>query len=976
VTFAFRSQCSYDPVAVSQEHPEAAEMSRTPGQAAEIRDGAINFSDYSSEQLKELRYTLNQIAFPLNYANLLAEIERRATTPVGPSGPAPTERTPHERAAHEPTPGAAPQPIAVLFTSHGGLRGWLEAKSRRISLYGEGFAEIRSQEIVLGGWQHNWLGIAHRTEVSIPLQAIVDVIQGDAGPVESRREGDWVRFRYETALGRYRVVEFRTASVQQASEVVDALPKARSDGYERWTAVREFHARLREAGGDPWITPALASANVVVFAVIALILKRVDLMNAPQVIVWGANFAPMTLHGQWWRLLSALFLHANVAHVFFNMWALWNIGRLTERLYGNWAYAFLYFSCGVLSGLASIVWEPSRATVGASGAIFGIFAAFIVFAIHPHRRTAIKVPAALWISALIFALYNLIAGFFNPGIDNAAHVGGVISGLVLGVCLARPLTPEARSRFPVRRVALAGALTAVGIIAALWQATGFGSQLTGPERYLRDHSWYVNGETENLRKWQAIVVAAGSGQLSDYALGDRFEQEIVPFWQTARARLKQEEGALPANERQFGALLAEYARVRLEWARGVVEIAHGNQKADTDGNQYEKDSNLVIAQTQRVAMLASLDHRTRALTNARWVITLKKWLTGQHWQCVRAPALTGNPTAPEDSRKDGPAALEEAGCRAQGLFTSGDYATLDRWIRQSAASLQDLPDGSSTLDGITRGLRDLFDYQRVELIQVLGRTADWQRATPQSPYPELIQSLIFESWAWAARGHGGANSVSPQAWALFAMRTEMAAMGLRELADRAKSHPLWYQLSLDVGLDQSKSVGELRAIFDRGVLEQPDYWPLYRRMLRILMPRWLGSDADVQRFIRDISVTADGQRDFEKYARLYWTYSSLEEDNVALFDDPLATWSVMKEGFEELRHDHPHSDVILNAYAKFACMANDGDTYKDARVQLNGHISSAAWTTKVSLQHCDGEFAAATAAARGHKFTPPKVRLN
>jgi hypothetical protein len=257
-----------------------------------------------------------------------------------------------------------------------------------------------------------------------------------------------------------------------------------------------------------------------------------------------------------------------------------------------------------------------------------------------------------------------------------------------------------------------------------------------------------------------------------------------------------------------------------------------------------------------------------------------------------------------------------------------------------------------------RGFRDLFDYQQFDLIQVLGRTADWHQATPQSLYPELIQNLIFESWAWTARGHGGANSISPQAWALFAMRTEMAAMGLRELADRANGNPLWYQLSLDVGLDQSKSVGELRAIFDRGVRKQPEYWPLYRRMLRILMPRWLGSHADVQRFIRDISVTADGQRDFEKYAKLYWTYSVLEEDNVALFDDSLATWSVMKEGFDELQRDHPHSDVILNAYAKFACMANDGDTYKDARVRLNGHISTAAWTTKVSLQHCDSEFAA------------------
>jgi hypothetical protein len=201
-------------------------------------------------------------------------------------------------------------------------------------------------------------------------------------------------------------------------------------------------------------------------------------------------------------------------------------------------------------------------------------------------------------------------------------------------------------------------------------------------------------------------------------------------------------------------------------------------------------------------------------------------------------------------------------------------------------------------------------------------------------------------------------------------------MGLRELAFRADGNPLWYQLSLDVGLDQSKSVGELRAIFDRGVRKQPEYWPLYRRMLRILMPRWLGSHADVQSFIREISVTADGQRDFEKYARLYWAYSSLEDDDVALFDDSLAAWSVMQEGFEELQRDHPHSDVILNAYAKFACMANDGETYRDVRVQLKDRISSAAWTTKVSLQHCDGEFAAAAAAARGHHFTPPKLRLN
>src|SRR6185312_1963112 len=129
-------------------------------------------------------------------------------------------------------------------------------------------------------------------------------------------------------------------------------------------------------------------------------------------------------------------------------------------------------------------------------------------------------------------------------------------------------------------------------------------------------------------------------------------------------------------------------------------------------------------------------------------------------------------------------------------------------------------------------------------------------------------------------------------------------------------------------------------------------------------------------FIRDISVTADGQRDFEKYAKLYWSYSSLEEDRVVLFDGSLATWSVMREGFEELEREYPHSDVILNAYAKFACMAGDGDTYNEVRPKLKDRLSSAAWSVKVSLEHCDVQFPAAGAAARGHTFTPPKLRLN
>jgi hypothetical protein len=84
------------------------------------------------------------------------------------------------------------------------------------------------------------------------------------------------------------------------------------------------------------------------------------------------------------------------------------------------------------------------------------------------------------------------------------------------------------------------------------------------------------------------------------------------------------------------------------------------------------------------------------------------------------------------------------------------------------------------------------------------------------------------------------------------------------------------------------------------------------------------------------------ERDFAKYARLYWSYSSLEDDEINLFGGPLAVWSTMREGFMELQRQYPQSDFILNAYAKFACMADDAVSYGEVRPKLRDRPSSAS----------------------------------
>jgi len=418
---------------------------------------------------------------------------------------------------------------------------------------------------------------------------------------------------------------------------------------------------------------------------------------------------------------------------------------------------------------------------------------------------------------------------------------------------------------------------------------------------------------------------------------------------------------LPADERTYGSLIAEYAGVRLEWAHALVAGAAGDADRFSDATRYETDSERSVADIARVGMLASLEHRPRALANSPWMVAARDWVTGLHWKCVEEPSVLGATPAPTDSPEDGPMARHNAGCLAQKLFMSGDYAALDRLFERSNNSLADLPDGGSTLDGVVRGMSILLTYRPYDVAEVLGRTADWQRRVPKSIYPQLIQILMFDCWAWDARGRGTADSVSPQAWFLFAQRTEMAAMGLREIVERANTNPIWYQLSLDVGLSREQPRDELVSIFHRGIVEAPDYGPLYSRMLRILMPRWGGSYEKIRSLVHEMSTRPNEFRDFPRYTRLFWSYSSLEDDDVPLFDGSLAVWSTMREGFAELQHRYPRSDFILNAYAKFACMAHDAATYADLRPKLRDHISSLAWSRKVPLKLCDERFPVAAA---------------
>jgi len=140
--------------------------------------------------------------------------------------------------------------------------------------------------------------------------------------------------------------------------------------------------------------------------------------------------------GEWYRLVSSMFLHNGAMHILFNMFSLYVVGSVLERLISRWAYLVIYFISGIVGGLFFIFFNPVGNAVGASGAIFGIFGALAGFA-YVHRKTHPRVFLSFVQQFGIILLLNFVLGVVMENIAMSAHVGGLLSGMLLGGVIAR-----------------------------------------------------------------------------------------------------------------------------------------------------------------------------------------------------------------------------------------------------------------------------------------------------------------------------------------------------------------------------------------------------------------------------------------------------------------------------------------------------------------------------------------------------------
>ncbi|UOQ52680.1 rhomboid family intramembrane serine protease [Hymenobacter cellulosivorans] len=245
--------------------------------------------------------------------------------------------------------------------------------------------------------------------------------------------------RYPPALGEAAVRELQQRGLVPTELTQPLAPPAPTTLEQPWYQLAaDTLGRLLWPSATYFVTPLLLLLNFLVFGL--MVGAGVDAFQprATDLIGWGSNFSPLSLHQQPWRLLTSCFVHGGLTHLLLNSLALLFLGRLTESLIGPRALLLLYLASGVGGSLASALWhELGVNSVGASGAIFGLYGLLLALALTgavPQSRQ--QRYGLLWL-VLLLVPSQLQAGLEGNGpTDNAAHLGGLLTGSVLGLIYA------------------------------------------------------------------------------------------------------------------------------------------------------------------------------------------------------------------------------------------------------------------------------------------------------------------------------------------------------------------------------------------------------------------------------------------------------------------------------------------------------------------------------------------------------------
>ena len=275
------------------------------------------------------------------------------------------------------------------------------------------------------------------------------------------------------------------ARVRLREVVLESVEQVRREAARGRPRCDEFREALRARTRWAVVTPALIALNVIV---LILMMSGAGTPGDPGPLAgWGGNFWLRTRNGEWWRLVTSMFVHAGPLHLLVVVAGLLQIGLILERLVGRLIVVAVFLIAGVLAGVVHLATHPMATSVGASGAVFGLYGLLLAASIWGMRhRSNVTIPLPvvkrLAPAAAVFILYNLA----NDSVGAAAELAGFLAGLVCGTVLAKGVSD---CKPAARRVAhLTAAAVAIVVLIAI-PLRGVADVMPELDRTVADEDW-------------------------------------------------------------------------------------------------------------------------------------------------------------------------------------------------------------------------------------------------------------------------------------------------------------------------------------------------------------------------------------------------------------------------------------------------------------------------------------------------------
>jgi rhomboid protease GluP len=339
---------------------------------------------------------------------------------------------------------------------------------------------------------------------------------------------------FTAAFGKVKSVATEE-QVNAWKEKIAALKEATLEvAQQEMKQAQEVEAVMNLSKSNLYLTYGIIGVNILVF--IAMAASGISILQPTgiDIIKWGANFSPLTLSGDWWRLISCVFVHIGIIHLVFNMYALYMVGVYLEPMLGKKRFMVAYLSTGVMASLASLWWHSDPVpSAGASGAIFGMYGVFL--ALLSTRLIPSQVRNKLLQSIGVFVAYNLIYGM-KSGVDNAAHIGGLLSGLAIGFVYFVSLKAERENKkTPALQWIIALAVLAITVLYLQQNKTGAAerqetlqvineTKFKDGQKFLQEYNEFV--EMQN----RAMAPLKNKSQLMDESLNQQLDAISMPEW--------------------------------------------------------------------------------------------------------------------------------------------------------------------------------------------------------------------------------------------------------------------------------------------------------------------------------------------------------------------------------------------------------------------------------------------------------------